>query len=414
MRPRYHVTGERGWINDPNGPIHHRGTYHVFFQADPPYPPEGPRGWGHATSSDLVAWERRPPALTPEPSGPDAGGCWSGCTRLIGGRPAIYYTGIPGESVCRAWGSDDLLAWERDPANPLLAGPGGHHRDPFLWEDGDGWHMLLGSGDTHGRVLRYDSPDATAWSPGGVFFEAPRAAGGLDLGEVWECPQLVASGDAAALVVSCQLPGAAWPLMHAVAFVGRVAGGRFEGRLNGRLDHGDVFYAPAVCRDERGRDLLWGWAQERLDPPDHAGALTLPREVAIDKGRLVTRPVPELEALRAEPLTPGAATPQMELTGDAGWLLTDGDRRLRIAVERDRLTVAVDDGAVEPRTFTAPLASRARHTLRVFVDGSLVEVFADDGDATITTRAHASWSRVEPAVGGAWRLRDDAVGAGRA
>ena len=136
--------------------------------------------------------------------------------------------------------------------------------------------------------------------------------------------------------------------------------------------------------------------------------------MAIDKGRLVTRPVPELEALRAEPLTPGAATPQMELTGDAGWLLTDGDRRLRIAVERDRLTVAVDDGAVEPRTFTAPLASRARHTLRVFVDGSLVEVFADDGDATITTRAHASWSRVEPAVGGAWRLRDDAVGAGRA
>ena len=346
-----------------------------------------------------MTWERRAPALTPEPGGPDAGGCWSGCTRLIGGRPAIYYTGVPGESVCRAWGSDDLLAWEKDPANPLLAGPGGHHRDPFLWEDGDGWHMLLGSGDTHGRVLRYDSPDATAWSSGGVFFEAPRAAGGLDLGEVWECPQLLVSGDAAALIVSCQVPGAALPLMHAVAFV--------DGRLAGRVDHGDVFYAPALCW---GRDLLWGWAQELHDPPDHAGALTLPREVAIEDGRLVSRPPPELEALRVEPLPPGRTALQMELTG-GGWVLADGERRLRIAADRDRLTVAVADGVTEPRTLTAPLAPRPRHDLRVFIDGSLVEVFADDGDAAITTRAYASWSRVEPAAGAAWRLRDDVIGA---
>ncbi|HJW63354.1 MAG TPA: glycoside hydrolase family 32 protein, partial [Actinomycetes bacterium] len=334
LRPRYHLTGERGWINDPNGPIQHRGVYHLFFQADPGYPPEHPRGWGHATSTDLVTWERRPLALEPEPGGPDAGGCWSGCARLIDGRPALYYTGIPGESVCRAWGSDDLLAWEKDPANPLIAGPGGYHRDPFLWEDGEGWHLLLGSGGEHGRVLRYDSRDATAWSYGGVFFEAPRRVGGLDLGEHWECPQLVIAGDAAALVVSCQAPQAEWPLMHAVAFVGRLRGGRFEGQLDGRLDHGDVFYAPAICRDEGERDLLWGWAQERREPPDHAGALTLPRQVMIDGGRLRTRPVPELDRLRAEPLAPGRAEPQMEVTGTGTLVLSaDDGRRLRIATD---------------------------------------------------------------------------------
>jgi hypothetical protein len=41
-------------------------------------------------------------------------------------------------------------------------------------------------------------------------------------------------------------------------------------------------------------------------------------------------------------------------------------------------------------------------------------VFADDGAASITTRAYAAWSRVEPAAGVAWRLRDDVISAGRA
>ena len=37
-RPRYHVTGERNWINDPNGPIQRAGVYHLFYQANPDQP----------------------------------------------------------------------------------------------------------------------------------------------------------------------------------------------------------------------------------------------------------------------------------------------------------------------------------------------------------------------------------------
>ena len=36
--PQYHVTSERNWMNDPNGPIHWQGTYHLFFQANPDVP----------------------------------------------------------------------------------------------------------------------------------------------------------------------------------------------------------------------------------------------------------------------------------------------------------------------------------------------------------------------------------------
>jgi beta-fructofuranosidase len=289
--------------------------------------------------------------------------------------------------------------------------------------------MLLGSGttdgDRHGLVLRYDSANATDWRYGGVFFERPRYEGGLDLGEHWECPQLVFDGERAALILSCQAPEAQHPLMYSVAYVGSVRDGRFEGAPGGRLDHGDVFYAPAFTSDAAGRTLLWGWAQERIEPErqatlSHAGALTLPREAAIEGDRLVTRPVPELEALRAEPLAgdPAAgrfrAEPQMELVavGTAGWTLTteDGAERLDIALERDRLRVTVGD-----RAFEAALAAGADR-VRVFVDGSLVEVFADDGSAAVTTRAYptaGAWAHVQltgaAVEAAAWRAARDVI-----
>jgi beta-fructofuranosidase len=449
VRPRFHITGERNWINDPNGPLHHDGVYHLFFQANPHAPFWGPPTWGHVTSTDLVTWRRHQPAVSPAAGTADADGCWSGCTRLVDGRPAIYYTGVVGEdgnrveSVCRAWGSDDLLTWEKDAANPLVAGPpaelgSGYHRDPFLWLDGDGWHMLLGSGTTegerHGQIVRYDSPDATRWRFGGVFFEVPRSAGQLDLGEHWECPQLLFGDETAALVVSCQDPRADRPLMHSVYFVGAIRDGRFDGRLGGRLDHGDVFYAPALVRDESGRDLMWGWAQERLGPDrqaglSHVGALTLPRQITLDGERLLMRPVPELDALRAERIAASgvAGEAQLELLatlegadGTAGWALTAAGVRAEVLVDlsEPRLHVAVTDGSREPRVFGSALTTGDRYDLRLFVDGSLIEIFAGDGEAAITTRAYVEsggWDRADVRLDGdarvadatVWRLHDD-------
>jgi beta-fructofuranosidase len=425
-RPRYHVTGERNWINDPNGPIHHDGVYHLFYQANPREPFWGPPSWGHVSSTDLVTWTRHPYALSPEPGGPDADGCWSGCARVVEGRPAIYYTGVVGEdearleSVCRAWGSGDLLHWEKDANNPLIAGPGGacvtgYHRDPFLWHDDEGWHMLLGSGTAvgprHGQILRYDSSDATSWTHAGVFFEAPRWHGSLDLGAHWECPQLVIEDGAAALIISCQTPAGQRPLMHSVYFAGRLDRGRFVAEACELLDHGDVLYAPALCRDRRGRHLLWGWAQELLPAErqaslTHAGALTLPRQVSLDGTHLRVEPVSEVNDLRVAPLaeveagdTAFQGTSQMELlttfAGSRGLatLSIAGARSAapNVAITADldhcRLDVTVADSKEATRSYSVPLPLRERHALQVFVDGSLLEVFADR-ESALTTRSY--------------------------
>ncbi|KDD71258.1 hypothetical protein H632_c5440p0, partial [Helicosporidium sp. ATCC 50920] len=92
------------------------------------------------------------------------------------------------------------------------------------------------------------------------------------------------------------------------------------------LDLGDVLYAPNVCRDARGRWLLWGWLQERrgVGSYDYAGCLTVPRVLSCTPwGELRQDPAAEVAELRLGPgvclegvaLVPGRATPLEGLQG---------------------------------------------------------------------------------------------------
>lgn len=428
-RARYHVTPSTNWLNDPNGPIHHDGRYHLFYQYNPAGLEWGPPHWGHVSSSDLVRWREHPPALSPEPGGPTEDGCWSGCARIVDGRPTIFLTGVVGhtdedrvESVCRADGSDDLESWTLVP-EPLIAGPpAGHptgfHRDPFLYRHRDRWRLLVGSAidgpdGPQGAVLLYESSDLASWTYLGVLYTRPAGAGPVETGRLWECPQLLHLDGRDVLVFSVNLLGGPHPLRHAVYVVGELADTRFRADAVGYVDHGNVFYAPAVTVDATGRPLVWGWVQEATPAAgrgaDHAGALSLPRTVALDGDALVVRPVAELAALR-EGVT--AVTASVEpgtrrrvplpdqhyelvasIRGSAGAVTL----RLPGGGGGPSVTVLVDVGAgLVGLTATAEAPGVAPHDLhlaagardlRLFVDGSIVELFVDDARAA-TVRAY--------------------------
>ena len=75
LRPQFHFTSRKNWINDPNGMVYYDGEYHLFFQHSAKKNTVGcPKSWGHAVSTDMIHWKQLPHAILPY----SGGAIWSG------------------------------------------------------------------------------------------------------------------------------------------------------------------------------------------------------------------------------------------------------------------------------------------------------------------------------------------------
>ena len=433
LRPCYHVTAPQGWLNDPNGVIKVGETFHLFYQHNPDEAVWSNIHWGHVASTDLVHWQPLPIALAPTPGGPDGDGCWSGCSVIGPDGPVVLYTARDGEreTVCLAHGDAALRTWRKDPRNPVLAAPAAlplsDFRDPRVWREADGWRMVIGVGLERGpgAVLLYRSSDLYGWELVGPILEGDESS----IGQVWECPD-VFSLDGRGVLIYSVTPGP-----ESTQYVtGDWDGRSFRVVGHGLMDQGPYFYAAQTLADQVAeapgsegaeRRIVWGWLREgrTVEAQRQAGwsgAMSLPRLVSLDEqGRLLMNPVPELEALRG-PVTRVrdlrlAAGEDHALTEDAGhaWegrirFSADPGARLRLA-----LCASADDTEVtfvecDPMAGTLVLDRRrsslsadsdldlCEHRLwesardevevRVFVDGSVMELFIDG--LSVTTRIY--------------------------
>lgn len=392
--PIHHVRPSKGWLNDPNGLVHHDGRWHVFFQYNPESHRHDRIRWGHASSEDLLHWRSEPDALVPTPGGINGAGSWSGSLTIDhDGRPVICYTAVPTDPRAAvgaiALGTDDLTEWQlvHEPAAPRQGPELAETRDPFVVEVEGHRYIIQGHGGpgVPAQVLVHDAQDLTTWPLLGALCTTDDPVAAAEAGaDIWECPQLVRVDGQLVLVLSLwrhdgvqgQLSGVRW-LVGDVEV--RDGCPRFTAHRGGVLDEGPAFYAPQVV-SHADRTLLFGWSWE-LDSPDDvlaergwAGVVSTPRELHVRDGRLVQElpremmASPSSEDLRAswDPVL----HPHVVLTArEAGSLTCSG--------AGGRTPVEVPAGAV------------------VLVDGSLVEVFHDG-------RTHTT--RVYPGDGSVWEF----------
>ena len=433
--PRFHVTGGIGWINDPNGFSLYQGEYHLFYQYNPYDTKWDTMHWGHVKTRDFIRWERLPCALAPDKEY-DKDGCFSGSAlELRDGRHLLMYTGVRKtddgqefQTQCLAFG--DGVNYEKYENNPVITAQllpqGGspvHFRDPKISKKNGVFYAVAGnlSSDGSGEVLLFESSDALQWRRVGTV-----AASKNRFGIMWECPDLFELDGKDVLLVSPQemrIEGMEFLYGNTtLCLIGRLGeDGGLTAESEHTIDYGLDFYAPQTVLTADGRRVMVAWMQywnsvdvRPIKGLPFFGQMTLPRELTVRDGRLIQKPVRELDAYRGEHIVykdvpvsgtttlPGIKGRSLDLTAEIR--PDDNDRFTKFFVHvaegngysvtvrycPERGTVLVDrsrsgwpDYVMNHREFKVR-DRKGKITLRFIIDRYSVELFVNGGEQAAT------------------------------
>lgn len=423
-RQTYHVQPVTGLSSDPNGFACHKGIWHLFYQWCPWGAVHGLKYWYHVISKDLIHWKNEGIGLKPD-CYYDNKGNHSGSAISANDELYFFYTGnhrdenwVRTPYTCAAkLGEDGKPVKLPEP----LFGPredySEHQRDPKVFYNAQKkmYYIFIGaqSLEKKGRVLVYQSEKLVeGWSFAGEL----KVLGYEDFGGMWECPCMERIDGKDVLIFSPQytkLPGRSESTNHNVYLIGSMNYDTltFTPESDYRyLDFGFDFYAAQLASNVNNQDkaiiIAWIGLPDNHYPTeeeDWEGSMTLPRELRIKDGRLVQTPITGIESLREQELpadgTLSTACEMQVSVGDGDFDLNlftteDGNGGMTLHYDAKTKTCTVDRSKLAKRfneivgeVLDIPFENKLT-SLRIFIDHSSVEIFANDGEATFTSHIY--------------------------
>lgn len=391
-RPQFHFSSRRGWNNDPNGLVYHQGEYHLFYQHNPYGWGWGNMHWGHAVSRDLVHWEELPVALYPDALGT----CFSGSAAIDTHNTAGFQTGpepplvciytAAGEpfTQCLAYSNDRGRTWTKYEGNPVLGHIVGSNRDPkVIWYEREHkWIMALYL-DGEDYAL-FASPELKQWT----------RLSDVRIGDSTECPEFF----------EIPLEGTREKRWVFYGGNGRYLVGTFDGTTftpeSGphTLHYGNCFYASQTFNNvppTDGRRILIGWGTMEMPGMPFNQMMTFPVELTLrqrpEGHRLHVNPVQEITKIygrkhqRTNLPLPTAQNPLTGIKGDCFDITAEfelqGATQLGLHVRGIPVVYSVADQRLNCLGCSAPLETPdGVLTLRLLVDRTSIEIFAQDGE----------------------------------
>ncbi len=397
IRPQFHFTSRRGWLNDPNGLVYHDGEYHLFYQHNPYGWDWGNMHWGHAVSPDLVHWNELGEALTPRTYGD---WCFSGSAVVdrsntsgfgLNNKAAMVlaYTST-GRGECIAYSNDRGRTWTEYEGNPVVKHAG---RDPRLrwFEPSQRWVMAVydETGGTQ-AIAFHTSTDLKTWTP------TSRIKG------FYECPEFFP------LNVNDDPARPFWVLLAADGeyLIGQFDGQAFTPLLatKKRIWYGNFYASQTFTNVPDGRRIQIGWGRDVTFPRmPFNQQMTIPVALRLEETpdgiRMLAAPVAELTTLRG----PCHSWNDLKSAPESNPLGEFKSDLYEIRASAD----VPDDGKVSLNVRGVPMeydASRetlscAGHSaplrrvngaiqLHIFVDRGSIEIFGNQGRVALSCAIH--------------------------
>jgi fructan beta-fructosidase len=421
-----HFSPQKNWTNDPNGLVYFRGEYHLFFQYNPFGDQWGHMSWGHAVSTDLLHWHELPVAI------PEADGVMIFTGSIVADQNTsglcapqkeclvAIYTGDGNtpdghrETQNLAYSLDSARTWTKFKGNPVLDLKMADFRDPSVFWDDAARHWVMSVAKPKERKVQlYSSPDLKQWTLLSDFGPAGNTDGD------WECPDLLripaskGKDSIWALKVGTN-PGAPQGGSGEQYFLGDFDGKNFkastENGAHGWTNYGkDDYCAISFNGLPKGeRPLLLGWMNNwqyasKLPTSPWRGQMSLPRKLSFfkDAAGLALKQEPVVMPVRGKSAglgTPLVAPYELEVkfaNGARGIfgvrIYSDKTHWTELGFDTEKTEFYIDrtQSGMEiskdfPVRTKAPLVTGRDYDLRVIVDRSSVEAYAQGGSIAMT------------------------------
>jgi fructan beta-fructosidase len=340
------------------------------------------------------------------------------------------------QNQCLAYSLDDGQTWTKYAQNPVLDIQSTQFRDPkvFWYAPTMKWIMVVSKPDQY-KVMFYSSPDLKKWTHLSDFGVMGNVS------QVWECPdmfQLQVEGSATKKWVVTVSAGNNQPGFGGMQyFIGNFDGTQFTAepyRYPQYIDYGKDFYAGVTYNNipsTDGRTIMVAWANSwtyagsipTTTGYGYRGQYTIPRSLSLrqvsngDGYHLLQSPIAELNSFEvASPNIPyysinnaiqkidsvsGTSLDiQFSLSMGSGTtaaginLFKGGSEETVVSFNKATAQVTLDRTKSGQSSFNGQFASVESVTInngdisnlkcRILIDQSLVEVFVNDGEYTLT------------------------------
>lgn len=413
--PTYHLAPTTGLFNDPNGLIFDGEKYHIFAQWFPYDALHGMKHWQHFITKDFQTFGKGDLLIPDELF--ESHGCYSGGAVLWQDKIVAFYTGntrrpsdnerVPHQNIAIFDKSGKLLE-KRCIIDQAPQGYTEHVRDPkpYITKDGK-IRFVLGAQrqDLSGTALIYEMNDLN---------DKPRLISELAIKDfdnsnvfMWECPDLFRLEGKDLFVWSPQgklrESHQFQNNYHATYAIGKLDNNTLNAEHIEELDYGFDFYAPQTV--ENSERIMFGWVglPDLTYPTDRYqwhSTLTIPRKLSLRNGKVVQKPIVNLEALQAVKISENFAiadldTSYLQISVENQPLVLDfftNEKAQKLTMRFENGIFSLDRSQTEQTELMEKFDS-IRHCkierlerLEIFFDRSIVEIFLNGGEKVLTAR----------------------------
>lgn len=414
---QFHFTAPKNWMNDPNGLCLWNGYYHVFYQSNPHSLKWGDMHWGHAVSKDLVSWTHLPIVLFPQDSLKDVfdkkGGAYSGCALPENDGIHLYFTRCFSplvrditsvehqmEAVCNG----EYTGEEKTTITsmPLATSKDFNFRDPkVVYIDGLPTMLIATTVDGVCSVVAYRKNEVGEWSFAGMMFQDPV----IDCNS-FECANFFEDTEKGLCALICSIqdkPTVGWQRRASRVYICSRKGLSLHSIKNREIDFGHGSYALQLMSGTDHENIAFSWCLDTFGLIDasHArtnGCFSIPLSLSISDGELIIRPYrsiyslltnkivvhPDEEGFLSYAIESLSYHVCIDLSGDTPFSVKlvqsiNGEQYLTLDYKDGMLSFYNFPGNSRSNSLLQRTEIRDLKKLEVFVDRSVVEVFANAG-----------------------------------